>query len=164
VGVVPRKPERKMKILNRIAKPCGIVGGVWGFLAPILVLLPVTSRGITPPVIVPPGHDVSVLRRPVLGWGEDMVSMVEAGTAGDALPVLSTIAVMGLLGLLTILVIKRHPYLKVAFLWVSALAMLIAILLSIFSLGLYFLPASILLILAAVGIREDKQTLVKAVK
>ena len=90
--------------------------------------------------------------------------MVEAGTAGDALPILSAIAVMGLLGLLTILVIKRHPHLKVAFLWVSALVMLMASLLSIFSLGLYFLPASILLILAAVGIREDKQTLVKAVK
>ena len=153
-----------MKTMNRIAKPCGIAGGVWGLLAPILVLLPVTSQGITPPVTVPPGHDVSVLRKPALGWGDGMVSMVEAGTARDALPILSTIAVMGLLGLLTILVIKRHPHLKVAFLWVSALVMLIASLLSIFSLGFFFLPASILLILTAIGLREDKQSLVKGAK
>ena len=140
-----------MKTLNRIARPCGIVGGVWGLLAPILVLLPVTSRGITPPVTMPPGHDVTVLRRPGLGWSEDMVSMVEAGTAGDALPVLSVIAVMGLLGLLAILVIRRHPHLEVAFFWVSALFMLVVSLLSIFSVGLYFLPASVLLLLAAIG-------------
>jgi len=143
-----------MKTMNRIAKPCGIAGGVWGLLAPVLVLLPVTSQGITPPVTVPPGHDVSVLRRPVLGWGKEMVSMVEAGVASDALPVLSAIAVMGLLGLLSVLVVKRHPHLKVALLWVSALVMLIASLLSIFSVGLYFLPASVLLLLAAIGMRE----------
>jgi len=68
------------------------------------------------------------------------------------LPVLSAIAVMGLLGLLAILVIRRHPHLEVTLLWVSALVMLIASLLSIFSLGLYFLPASVLLLLAAIGI------------
>lgn len=148
-----------MKTLKRIAKPCGIVGGVWGLLAPILVLLPVTSRGITPPVAVPPGHDVLVLTRPVLGWGKEMVSMVEAGVAGDALPVLSAIAAMGLLGLSAILVIKRRPHLKVALLWVSALVMLIASLLSIFSVGLYFLPASVLLLLAAIGIRKKGEAM-----
>jgi len=139
-----------MKKLNRITKPCGIVGGIWGLLAPILVLLSVASRGITPPITVVPGHEVSVLRR-------DMVSMVEAGTAGDALPILSTIAMMGLLGLLAILVIRKHPHLEVAFLWVSALGMLIASLLSIFSLGLYFLPASVLLLLAAIGMEKKEE-------
>jgi hypothetical protein len=88
-----------------------------------------------------------------------MVSMVEAGVAGDALPVLSAIAVMGLLGLLSVLVVKRHPHLKVAFLWVSALVMLIASLLSIFSVGLYFLPASVLLLLAAIGIRKKGEAM-----
>ncbi|MBA7702641.1 hypothetical protein ES703_111410 [subsurface metagenome] len=83
--------------------------------------------------------------------------MVEAGVAGDALPILSAIAVMGLLGLLAISVIRRHPHMEIAFLWVSALAMLIASLLSIFSVGLYFLPVSILLILAAIGMgRKEK--------
>jgi len=146
-----------MKKLNRITKPCGIVGGIWGLLAPILVLLSVASRGITPPITVVPGHEVSVLRRPVLSLSKDMVSMVEAGTAGDALPILSTIAMMGLLGLLAILVIRKHPHLEVAFLWVSALGMLIASLLSIFSLGLYFLPASVLLLLAAIGMEKKEE-------
>jgi len=54
-------------------------------------------------------------------------------------------------------VIRRHPHLEVAFLWVSALVMLIASLLSIFSLGLYFLPASVLLLLAAIGIRKREE-------
>jgi len=134
-----------MKTLNRIAKPCGIVGGVWGLLAPVMVLLPITGRGATPPIT---GGLVET----------EMVSMVEARVAGDALPVLSAIAVMGLLGLLAILVIRRHPHLEVALLWVSALVMLIASLLSIFSLGLYFLPASILLILAAIGMRTIETT------
>lgn len=148
-----------MKTLNRIARPLGIAGGIWGLLAPVTVLMPIMSRGVTPPVTVVPGHEVSVLRKPVLGLGKEMVSMVEAGTAGDALPVLSVIAVMGLLGLLAILVIRRHPHMKIALLWVSALVMLIISFLSIFSVGLYFLPASILLILAAIGMREAGATL-----
>jgi hypothetical protein len=164
---ISRKPENsrcKMKTLKRIAMPLGIVGGVWALLAPILVLLPVTSLGITPPVAVPPGHDVSVLRRPVLGWGKDMVSIVEAGTAGDALPILSFMSLMGILGLLSIVLSRRRHYLGRILLWISAIAMLAISLVSIFSLGLFFLPASILLILAAVGLREDKQTLVKGAK
>lgn len=147
-----------------MALPCGIVGGVWGLLAPILVLLPITGRGVTPPVTVAPGHEVLVLRRPVLGWGKDMVSMVEAGTSGDALPILSFIALMGILGLLSIVLSRRRHYLGRIFLWISAVAMLATSLVSIFSLGLFFLPASILLILAAIGLREDKQTLVKGAK
>ena len=134
-----------MKTLKRIAKPCGIVGGVWGLLAPIMVLLPISARSATPPVS---GGQVKT----------EMVSMVEAGVASSALPILSVIAVMGLLGLLTILVIRRHPHLKTAFLWVSAIVMLIASLLSIFSVGSYFLPASILLFLAAIGMRETEAT------
>ncbi len=137
-----------MKTLNRIGKPCGIVGGVWGLLAPIMVLLPIMGRSATPPIT---GGSVKT----------EMVSIVEAGTAGDALPVLSAIAVMGLLGLLTILVIRRHPHMELAFLWVSALVMLILSLLSIFSLGFYFLPASILLLLAAIGMRETGRALLQ---
>jgi len=135
-----------METLKRTAKPCGIVGGVWGLLAPIMVLLPITGRSATPPVT---GGSVKT----------EMVSMVEAGTAGDSLTVLSALAVMGLFGLLTILVIRRHPHLKVAFLWVSALVMLILSLLSIFSVGLYFLPASVLLLLAAIGMRKKEEAM-----
>jgi len=133
-----------MKTLNRIARPCGIVGGVWGLLAPVMVLLPIASRGATPPVT---GGLVKT----------EMVSMVEAGTAGDALPVLSAIAVMGLLGLLAILVIRKHHYVAAILLWIVAVDMLILSLLSIFSLGLYFLPASVLLLLAAIGMGKKEE-------
>ncbi len=141
--------------MRRVALPCGIVGGVWGLLAPILVLLPVTARGVTPPVTVAPGYEVLVLRRLVLGRGKEMVSMVEAGVAGDALPILSFIALMGLLGLLAMVLGKRMPRLGKPFLWTSAVAMLLVSLISIFSLGLLFLPASVLLLVAAIGLKGE---------
>jgi len=133
-----------MNVIRRIALPCGVVGGIWGLLAPILVLLPITTaRRVTPPFTGEQG-------------GSEMVSMVEAGVAGDALPILSFIALMGLLGLLAMVLSKRRFHLGRIFVWISALAMLVVSLLSIFSLGLFFLPASILLILAAVGLRSER--------
>jgi len=87
-----------------------------------------------------------------------MVSMVEAGVAGDALPILSFIALIGVLGLLAIVLSKRRLHLGRIFVWVSALAMLVVSLVSIFSLGLFFLPASILLILAAIGLKGSEIT------
>lgn len=130
-----------MNVMRKIAKPCGIVGGVWGLLAPILVLLPITVRGAVSPVTGEQGK-------------REWVSMAEAGTAGDALPILSFTALMGLLGLLAIVLSKRRLNLGRIFIWVSASAILAISLVSISSLGLFFIPASILLILAAIGLRE----------
>ncbi len=130
-----------MNVIRRIALPCGIAGGIWGLLAPILALLPITVRCAVSPVTGEQGK-------------REWVSMVEAGTAGDALPILSFTALMGLLGLLAIVLHKRRPYLGRIFIWVSALAILGVSLVSIFSLGLFFLPASILLIVSAIGLRE----------
>jgi len=144
-----------VNVIRKIAKPCGIAGGIWGLLAPILVLLPITERGITPPVTVVPGYEVSVIRKVVLGLGREMVSMAEAGVAGDILPILSFIALMGLLGLLAIVLSKQRPRLGRIFLWISASAMFAVSLLGIFSIGLFFLPAGILLMLAAIGLREQ---------
>jgi len=132
-----------MKKLNRTAKLLGIVGGVWGLLTPLLVLLPIATVGVTPPF---PDGMVK----------EERVSMVEAGTAGDALLVLSAIAMMGLLGLLAVLLTRGHPYLAAILLWIVAVDMFILSLISIFSVGLYFLPAAILLILAAIGMRKKE--------
>jgi len=145
VAASPTEEEGfKMNVIRRIALPCGIVGGIWGLLAPILVLLPITVRGAV---------------SPVTGQQEqrEMVSMVEAGVAGDALPILSFIALMGLLGLLAIVLHKRRPYLGRIFIWVSALAILGVSLVSIFSLGLFFLPASILLIVSAIGLKGPER-------
>ena len=144
-----------MNVIRKIAKPCGIAGGIWGLLAPILVLLPITERGITPPVTVVPGYEVSVIRKVVLGLGREMVSMAEAGVAGDILPILSFIALMGLLGLLAIVLHKRKFRLGKLFIWISALAILAVSLFGFSSLGMIFLPAGILLMLAAIGLREQ---------
>ena len=130
--------------MRRAALPCGIAGGVWGLLAPVVVLLPIYRVGVTPPF---PG-----------GIGEEsMVSMVEAGTAGDALPILSFIALMGALGLLAMVLSKRGLRLERIFVWVSALAMLAVSLVSIFSIGLFFLPAAALLLVAAIGLKGESE-------
>ena len=131
-----------MGIMRRISLPCGIVGGVWGFLAPILVLLPITTRVAVSPVTG--------------GVGEkEMINMVEAGVAGDALPILSFISLMGVLGLLAIVLSKRRPRIGKPFLWMSAVAMLLVSLLGIFSVGLFFLPPSLMLLVAAFGLKRD---------
>ena len=131
-----------MSIMRRVALPCGIAGGIWGLLAPILVLLPTGTRGVTPPITG--------------GTGEkEMLSMLEAGTAGQALPILSFIALMGILGLLAIVFNKKSHKLGKPFLWTSAIAMLLVSLVSIFSLGLFFIPASVLLLVAAIGLKGE---------
>jgi hypothetical protein len=131
-----------VNVMSRIALPCGIVGGVWGILAPVLVLLPVVAWSATPSV----------------GGAKpepEMVSMVEAGTAGDALPFLSFISLMGVLGLLAIVLRKSKPRLGNLLLWTSAIAMLGVSLVSLFSLGLLFLPASVLLLVAVIGLKGE---------
>jgi len=130
--------------MGRVALPCGIAGGVWGLLAPILVLLPIGVQGAALPVTGGVG-------------GTEMVSMVEAGVAGDALPFLGFISLMGVLGLLAIVLSRRKPHLGKPFLWTSAIAMLLASLLSIFSIGLFFLPASALLLVAAFGLKGESK-------
>ena len=88
---------------------------------------------------------------------KEMVSYYEMGMAGEVLPILSFIALIGLLGLLAIVLHKRRPQLGKIFMWVSASVMLAFSLFSIFSLGLFFLTASILLIIAAVGMKEVQE-------
>jgi len=129
-----------MSTMRKIAVPCGIVGGVWALLAPLVVFLPLYARGAALPF---PGGVVE----------EEMVSMVAAGVAGDALPVLSFISLLGILGLLAMVLSKSKPRLGKPFLWTSAVAMLAVSILAIFSIGLLFLPASALLLVAAIGLK-----------
>jgi hypothetical protein len=130
--------------MRRAAVPCGIAGGVWGLLAPVIVFLPVSRVGVTPPF---PG-----------GVGEEKVmSMVEAGTAGDALPFLSFIALMGVLGLLAMVLSRRRLRLGRVFIWVSAIAVLAASLAGIFSVGLFFLPAAALLLVVAICLKGESE-------
>ena len=134
--------------MRGVILPCGIVGGVWGLLAPVLVLLPIGAQVAVPPVTGGVGEEETV---------QEMVSMVEAGTAGDALPILSFIALMGVLGLLAIVLSKKRLHLGRIFVWISALAILAVSLLGIFSIGLFFLLASALLLVAAIGLKRESK-------
>jgi hypothetical protein len=137
---IPCDKGAEVGIMRRVALRCGIVGGAWGLLAPILVLLPIAARAAASPITGEVGN-------------REMVSMVGAGTALDALPFLGFISLMGVLGLLAIILRKRKPRIGRPFLWTSAVAMLLVSLLGIFSLGLFFLPASVLLLVAALGLK-----------
>jgi len=138
-----------MRAIHKIARPCGIAGGIWGLLAPLLVFAPLQVKGATPPIT---GEQVG------REMETEMVSWYEMGMAGEVLPILSFIALIGLLGFLAIVLHKRRPHLGRISIWVSASAMLAVSLFSIFSLGLFFLPASILLIMAAIGLKGIETT------
>ena len=106
-----------MIIVRRIALPCGIVGGAWGLLAPVVVM--------------------------VLASGASMALYA----------FLSFIALMGMLGFLAVVLSKRSHKLGKPLLWASAVAILLVSLIDI-AIGLIFLPASILLMMAAIGLKK----------
>jgi hypothetical protein len=68
------------------------------------------------------------------------------------LPLLSLVSLMGALALIAMVLSKRRPRLKIL-VWICALVIAVASFLGLFTWGLLLLPASILLILAAVGLR-----------
>ena len=119
-----------MSIMRRVALPCGIVGGVWGILAPVVV-----------PVIV-------------LLMAKEKVSSL-MGIPSVVLLWLSFVVLMGVLGLLALVLIKRNYKLGEPLLWVSAVAILLTSLIDT-AIGLFFLPASILLLVAAIGLKRGQ--------
>jgi len=125
-----------MKILNRIARPCGIVGSVWAVLLAIFYSLFFATHFVT----------ATIGRQ---SWGFRTATTDTWAT----LAVIILMALMGLLGLLSTILSMRTNRLSRIFIWVSALATLVISLLS----GLLLLPAAILLILAAIGIGKKKE-------
>ncbi len=113
--------------MHRVALPSGIVGGVWGILAPILVLLPIQGS-----------------------------TLLEMGSiVSEVLPWLGFIAVIGTLGLVGLRLHTRSHKLGQPFLWTSAVAMLLVSLFTFFGVGLFFIPASALLLVAAFGLKRE---------
>lgn len=136
-----------MKTLNGIAKPCGIVGGVWAVLLAVLLSLFIPTRFVTTAMI---GGQ---------SWG--FTTSVAESWAWGILTIIIIMALMGLLGLLAMILAKRSHRLSRIFIWVSALATLVISLVStvtMVSVGIILLPAAILLILAAIGMREKDKT------
>ncbi len=114
--------------MHRVALPCGVLGGAWGILAPIVF-----------PVVV------------LLMDGEEVSSLL--GIPGAVLRWLGFIVLMGVLGILAIVLNKRSHKLGKPLLWTSAVAILLVSFVDI-AIGLFFLPASVLLLAAAVGLKK----------
>jgi hypothetical protein len=127
-----------MKTMNRVAKPCGIVGGVLTILPSLFVFV------FTPKMIV----TTATWR----GETEQLLGRVteKAFASGNLALLIFTgvIAMMGVLALVAVLSLKTRPQLRSILMWVSIISIFI---LGIFSLGPLLLPAVILLILAAIG-------------
>ncbi len=122
-----------MGFLRRVALPCGIAGGTWGVLAPIVF-----------PVIV-------------LLMGEEEISSL-SGMAVAVRLWLSFTALMGALGLLVVIwSMRNHKLGKLGrtLLWTSAMGILMASFVDI-AIGLFFLPAAVLLAVAAFGLFREE--------
>jgi len=127
----------KMKTLGRIAKPCGIVGGVWAVLFAVILSLIAPIRMVTAP-------------------GQYVTNTIES-IAWGTVTIIITMVLLGILGLLGLILSRRIPRTSRIFIWTSSLGMLVLSLALIFIFispsGLILLPAAILLILAAIGMR-----------
>ena len=122
-----------MGFMRRVALPCGIVGGAWGVLSPIVF-----------PVVV-------------LLMDEEEISSL-SGIPGAVLLWLSFIVLLGALGLLVVIWSMRNHELRKSgrpLLWTSAAGILLASFIDI-AIGLFFLPASVLLSVAASGLFREK--------
>ena len=130
-----------MNTIRKIAKPCGIVGGVGTMLLSLLVFL-----------FTPAHTTVTAISRDETG--QILSSVTEKSFASGNLLLLiftGVTAVMGLLALVSVLALKNKNKLRNVLMWVSVAGIIIC---GLFSLGLLLLPAAILLILAAVGMKE----------
>jgi len=136
-----------MKTLNRIAKPCGIVGGVWGILLAIILSLIAPTRMVTNAITMEPGQYVTNTIESI-AWGTVTIIII--------------MVLLGILGLLGLILSRGIPRTSRIFIWISSLGMLVLSLALIFIFispsGLILLPAAILLILAAIGMKETGAT------
>ncbi len=73
-------------------------------------------------------------------------------------PLLGFTALMGVLALVALVLSKRRLHLGRMLIWVSALAIIVVSFFGLFTWGVFFLSASILLILAAIGLRGEKES------
>ncbi len=136
-----------MKTLKRIAKPCGIVGGVWAVLLAVILSLIAPTRMVTNAITMEPGQ-----------YTTNTIESIAWGTV----TIITIMVLLGILGLLGLMLSRRIPRTSRIFIWISSLGMLVLSLALMFIFispsGLFLLPAAILLILAAIGIGKTGAT------
>ena len=137
-----------MKTLNRIARPCGIAGGVWGILLAIILSVIAPIRMVTNVITFPDPGQRATETIESIAWGTVTIIIV--------------MLLLGILGLVGLILSQRNPRLNRIFKWVSSLGMLVLSLALMFIFlspsGLMLFPAAVLLILAAIGMRETRRT------
>jgi hypothetical protein len=141
-----------MKTFSKIAKPCGIAGGVWSILLAIIYSLVLPIHTITTTTIIERSSIISTTAADSWDW--------------LVLAFITLTAVMGILGLLAVLLRTKNPRSSRLFIWISAIAMLILSIsgaVTMVSAGIILLPAAILLLLAAMGIRETGMPLLQEI-
>ncbi len=131
-----------MKTLNRIAKPCGVIGSVWAVLLAIILSLIAPTRMVTNAITMEPDQYVTNTIESI-AWGTVIIIII--------------MVLLGILGLLGLILSKRIPRTSRIFIWISSLGILVLSLALMFIFlspsGLMLFPAAILLILAAIGMR-----------
>jgi Ca2+/Na+ antiporter len=137
-----------MKTLNRIAKPCGIAGGVWGVLFAVILSLLAPTRMVTSEISMEPDQYVTNTIESI-AWGTVAIIII--------------MLLLGILGLLGLILSRRITRTSRIFIWISSLGMLVLSLALMFVFispsGLILLPAAILLILAAIGMGKKEEAL-----
>ena len=131
-----------MKTLRRIAKPCGIAGGIWSILFAIILSVIAPIRMVTNVITFPDPGQRATETIESIAWGTVIIIVI--------------MFLLGILGLVGLMLSQRNPRLNHISKWISSLGMLVlSFALMVFFLspsGLILLPAAILLILAAIGI------------
>jgi len=136
-----------MKILRRIAKPCGIAGGVWAILFAIVLSVIAPIRMVTNVITFPDPGQRATETIESIAWGTVTIIVI--------------MLFLGILGFVGLMLSQRNPRLNRIFKWVSSLGMLVLSLALMFFFlspaGLVLFPAAILLMLAAIGMRETRR-------
>ena len=111
-------------IVGKIAVPCGIVGGTWALVAPVLM-----AATLPKSVFTGPGSYLPVIH-------------------------LAFVALMGVIALVAIALRPRQSRFAKALLWAATLGVFLGALFpDPVGIGLAFVPSLVLLILSAIGLR-----------
>jgi hypothetical protein len=111
----------------------GVAGAIWGILSPVLLVIPIMSK------------------RDAWTGETARINLIQAGELSEALLIFLPICLMGVLGLVGLIFSQKRPRFGKTLVWIGGVFMFAVSLISIFSLGIFFIPASILLIIGAIG-------------
>jgi hypothetical protein len=129
-----------MNILHKIAKPCGIAGGIWGILCSLLLLILVSvGTESTTTINNPAGHQTA-FPNAVFSISYAAYTLIFTG-------------LMGILGIIGIALSLRRPRAGIISIWISAGVMAAA---SLFIVPIAFAPSAVLLILAGIGLTRNQ--------